>query len=84
MARGMGNWSLPGRSVLELINEGLACFESGDDMHEISLAQAREELTWSKLNELDRDEFRKAAKDQWQVWLDNKAVEVLSPRKVPS
>ena len=48
---------------------------------EVNAAQSRKELTWSRLNELDRSAFRKAAKEHWQVWLDSDAVEVLSPEK---
>jgi len=42
---------------------------------------ARKEYKWPEMNESYKESFRLAAADGWRVWVDNSAVEVLSPKE---
>lgn len=75
-----GRWSLPSRGDYETMQESGSSWPTGGALpgHDVLQAGSHKEVQWSKLSEEDRDKFRTAAKDQWNKWLENEAVKVLS------
>ena len=77
-----GCWPLPSSSTHGVREHCAIPLPCGDESsYEAALAQrtARRELTWSHMDEAKRELYRAAAQKQWQLWLDNQAVRVLSP-----
>jgi hypothetical protein len=76
-----GAWSLPSRSQLQLLRQLQDTLPGGDGYEkDVCLVQtSRKEINWSQLNEPQRELYRKAAAEQWQTWLDNGAVQILTP-----
>ena len=85
----MGNWPLPGRDELVRMHDGRP-FGAGmsplrfgrDDDNQAYLAQkaGRKEINWNRLGPIQKEAFSEALQKQWKLWLDNQAVEVLSPK----
>eukprot|EP00435_Cladocopium_sp_Y103_P054053 s1186_g17.t1 len=81
-----GRWSLPSQSTWELFEEAKWIWPTGSPTgSEVLEAQAsgvsagnHKELRWSGMDEETRNAFREAAVDQWQKWVENQAVRVLS------
>jgi hypothetical protein len=49
------------------------------DEHEIAAVQAgRKEFFWNAMDDAAKKAFTEAAKDAWQIWPDNNAVDILS------
>ena len=46
--------------------------------HAFVVQAARKEYHWNSMDATQKDAFREAAKEAWDVWVRNEAVEVLS------
>lgn len=56
-----------------------SCWPSGNGEHEaLTTAAQGKELRWSEMDEGRRDKFRDSAVDQWNKFVENKAVKVLT------
>ena len=74
-----GRWSMPSRQDIETLRSYEMMFPTGATNEALTTAAQGKELVWSKLDDSLKEQFRLAAKDQWGKWIDNQAVEVLSP-----
>ena len=83
-----GRWPMPSRTTWLAKNrvgglwpKGSAdfeCFVIGE--HEVNvLLAARKEYKWGSMTPGQKELFRQAAMTGWEVWIENDAVEVLSP-----
>jgi hypothetical protein len=81
-----GRWSLPSQSTWERFEEAKWIWPTGAPTgSKVLKVQAsgmstgnHKELRLSAMNEETRNAFREAAVDQWQKWIENQAVRVLS------
>lgn len=74
-----GRWHLPSRSEWQLHHKLGWSWPNGSTETEVMLASAaHKELFWKNMTPEEKKAFHIAAKDAWQVWEDNQAVEVLS------
>ena len=72
-----GCWPLPSRSQLRAMKLAGTMLPRGEQ--EAMAATARKEYKWRELSPADKEKFREAAADGWNVWVQNDAVEVLKP-----
>ena len=75
-----GRWSMLSRGDYEALMASYGMLPTGGVLpgHEALQTGSHKEIQWSRLSEADREQFRLAAKEQWNKWLENSAVEVLS------
>ena len=74
-----GRWTLPSSFEVEAMETIGWLWPPGGAEHEaLTTAAQSKELRWSEMSEETRDKFRVAAKEQWDKWLENEAVKVLS------
>ena len=71
-----GRWPLPSRSQYEAFVKAGLRWPSSNDAYAVQAA--RKEYSWNQMNEEQRKAFTEAAKEAWDVWVRNDAVEVLS------
>ena len=81
-----GRWSFPSRSDWETFEAAGWLWPLGEsEQHDTLEVQTGDsghrEMRWGAMNEETRAEFRKAAGEQWEKWLENGAIEVLSLAK---
>eukprot|EP00439_Symbiodinium_sp_Y106_P036615 s2874_g4.t1 len=71
-----GDWPLPTRTEYEARVKAGMCWPTGRDA--LAVQAARKEYRWNEMNDEQRKAFSEAAKEAWDVWVRNEAVEVLS------
>ena len=64
-----GRWSLLSRTIFEALETGNMTQPPGG---------GHKEIIWSRLSEEDRTKFREAAGEQWDKWMENGALKILS------
>ena len=75
-----GRWTRPSAWEFEAMQTLGWTWPVGSGGHEtLTTAAQSKELQWSAMDEETRSEFRKAAADQWSKWVENEAIEMLSP-----
>ena len=71
---------MPSSFDLEAMEEMGAMWPTGGADYEVNTTESNSKvMQWNKLDEATRDKFREAAADQWQKWLENEAIKVLTP-----
>ena len=75
-----GRWSMLSRSDYETLKSSSNTLPTGGVLpgHDVLQTGSHKEIQWSRLSEADREQFRVAAKEQWEKWIENSAIEVLS------
>ena len=73
-----GSWPLPSRFQLQAMKAVGAMLPRGEQ-EAMAVQAARKEYQWRNMTPEARPEFREAAQKGGQTWVDNDAVEVLSP-----
>lgn len=74
-----GRWTRPSRWEFEAMEATGSCWPSGNGEHEaLTTAAQGKDLRWSEMDEGTRDKFRTSAVDQWNKFVENKAVKVLT------
>ena len=74
-----GYWPLPSRSEWQAVLALGGMWPRGEQ--EALAATARREYSWKEIKEKDKSAFHSAALDGWNVWVNNQAIEVLSPEE---
>ena len=75
-----GYWPLPSRSEWQAILSSGGMWPRGEQ-EALAVQTARREYSWREIAEKDKQAFHEAALDGWLVWVNNQAVEVLSPEQ---
>ena len=73
-----GSWPLPSRPQLQAMKAVGTMLPRGEQ-EAMAVQTARKEYKWRDMTPEAKAEFREAAQKGWQTWVDNDAVEVLSP-----
>ena len=75
-----GQWPLPSRSEWQAVEKTKQLWPRGEQ--EASVVQtARKEYRWKQMNAEEKVLYKEAADKGWQIWVDNEAVDVLSPEE---
>ena len=75
-----GTWPMPSRSQVQAVKATGGMWPCGEQ-EALAVQTARNEYKWKDMPADVKPLFREAAKKGWEVWLDNKAVEILSPQE---
>ena len=88
-----GRWSMPSRSTWQAVERCNRLWPKGSQdmesfvisVNEVNvLLAARKEYKWRSMTEEQKRLFKEATINGWKAWVENDAIEVLSPEEVAS